>query len=158
MSADDWVCIFYLFLVWMRHHAQDATGGWVTLGLVFKWFSLWEFSLFDTPKGYFSGSPEPWSQSSHSKCSGFDFSRWWQCLWSGILEPLWGGNAGWKETLVALATAHAMLTYNVLVSEKSYEVMLRLAISPSPQPDSIFFSQSSTQESRTHHFSLVDFA
>ena len=33
----------------MRHPAQGAIGGWVMLGLVFKWFPLWEFSLFDTP-------------------------------------------------------------------------------------------------------------
>ena len=26
------------------------------LGLVFKWFPLYEFSLFDTPQGQFSGS------------------------------------------------------------------------------------------------------
>ena len=49
LSADDWVCTFFLFVVWMRHPAQGATGGWVMLGLVFKWFSLCEFSLFDTP-------------------------------------------------------------------------------------------------------------
>ena len=33
----------------MRHPAQGATGGWVTSGLVFKWFLLCEFSLFDLP-------------------------------------------------------------------------------------------------------------
>ena len=49
LSADDWVCIFVLFVVWMRCPAQSATGGWVVPGLVFKWFHLWEFSLFDTP-------------------------------------------------------------------------------------------------------------
>ena len=48
LSADDWVCIFVLFLVYMRHPAQCATGGWVMQGLVFKWFPLYEFSLFDT--------------------------------------------------------------------------------------------------------------
>ena len=32
----------------MRHPAQGATGGWVMLSLVFKWFALCEFSLFDT--------------------------------------------------------------------------------------------------------------
>ena len=32
----------------MKHPAQGATGGWVMLGLVFKWFPLYEFSLFDT--------------------------------------------------------------------------------------------------------------
>ena len=35
-------------VVWMRRLAQGATGGWVMPGLVFKWFPLWEFSLFDT--------------------------------------------------------------------------------------------------------------
>ena len=39
----------------MRRPAQGATGGWVMLGLVFKWFPLCEFSLFDTLYGYFSG-------------------------------------------------------------------------------------------------------
>ena len=36
----------------MKHPAQGATGGWVMLGLVFKRFPLYEFSLFDTPWGY----------------------------------------------------------------------------------------------------------
>ena len=49
LSADDWVCIFVLFVVWMRCPARGATGGWVMLGLVFKRFCLCEFSLFDTP-------------------------------------------------------------------------------------------------------------
>ena len=48
LSADDWVCIFVLFVVYMRHPSQGATGGWVMPGLEFKWFSLCEFSLFDT--------------------------------------------------------------------------------------------------------------
>ena len=29
LSADDWVCIFVLFVVWMRHPAQGATGEFV---------------------------------------------------------------------------------------------------------------------------------
>ena len=49
LSADDWVCILVLFIVWMRRSAQGATGGWVMQGLVFKWFPLCEFSIFDTP-------------------------------------------------------------------------------------------------------------
>ena len=49
LSADDWVCNFVLFVVWMGHPAQGATGAWVMLGLVFQWFPLCEFSLFDTP-------------------------------------------------------------------------------------------------------------
>ena len=50
MSADDWVCIFVLFVVQMRLPAQGATGGWVVPGLVFKWFSLCGFSLFILPR------------------------------------------------------------------------------------------------------------
>ena len=49
LFADDWVCIFVLFVVWISHPAQFAAGGWVMLGLVFKWFPLWGFLLFDTP-------------------------------------------------------------------------------------------------------------
>ena len=57
----------------MRHPAQGATGGWVMLGLVFKWSCLCEFSLFDITWGEFSGSLGSWSQCSHSKGSGLDF-------------------------------------------------------------------------------------
>ena len=49
LSADDRVCIFVLFVVYMRRPAQGATSGWVIPGLVFKSFPLCEFSLFDTP-------------------------------------------------------------------------------------------------------------
>ena len=48
LSADDWVCIFGLVVVEMRRPAQGATGCWLMPGLVFKWFPLCEFSLFDT--------------------------------------------------------------------------------------------------------------
>ena len=43
--SNDWVCIFVLFVVWMRCPAQDATGSWVMLGLVCEWLPLWEFYL-----------------------------------------------------------------------------------------------------------------
>ena len=49
LSADNWVCIFVLFVVLTRHPAQGAIGGLVMPGLVFKWFPLYEFSLPDTP-------------------------------------------------------------------------------------------------------------
>ena len=49
LSADDWICIFVLFVVCTRLPAQGANGGWVMPGLVFKRFPLCEFSLFDTP-------------------------------------------------------------------------------------------------------------
>ena len=42
------------------------------LGLIFKWFSLCEFSLFGTPLGQLSGSLGSWSHCSHSKGSGLD--------------------------------------------------------------------------------------
>ena len=51
LSADDWACIFVLFVVQMRRPAQGATGGWVMPGLVLKWLPLCEVSLFDTPYG-----------------------------------------------------------------------------------------------------------
>ena len=31
LSADDWICIFVFFVVWMRGPAQGATGSWVML-------------------------------------------------------------------------------------------------------------------------------
>ena len=40
LSADDWVYIFVLFVVWMKCPAQGATGGWVMPGLVLKLFPL----------------------------------------------------------------------------------------------------------------------
>ena len=48
LSADDSVCIFVFFVVQMRLPKLGASGGWVVLGLTFKWFCLCEFSLFDT--------------------------------------------------------------------------------------------------------------
>ena len=48
LSADDWVCIFTLFVVYMRCLAQGVTGGWVMPSVLFKWCLLYAFSLFDT--------------------------------------------------------------------------------------------------------------
>ena len=42
LSADDWVSIFVLFALWMRCPTLGVNGGWVILGLVFKWFNLCE--------------------------------------------------------------------------------------------------------------------
>ena len=47
LSADDWVCTLFLFVVYIRSPCQGATSGWVMLGVVFKWFHLYELSLFD---------------------------------------------------------------------------------------------------------------
>ena len=33
LSVDDWVCIFVLFVVWIRCPAQVASSGWVMLSL-----------------------------------------------------------------------------------------------------------------------------
>ena len=49
LSADNWVCIFVLFVVWMRRPEEGATDSWVMLGLVDKWLPLPDFSLFDIP-------------------------------------------------------------------------------------------------------------
>ena len=45
LHADDWACIFVLFVVYMRHTAQGATSGWMMLVFVFKRFPLCEFYL-----------------------------------------------------------------------------------------------------------------
>ena len=39
LSAGDWICIF---VFWLH---QGATGSWMWLGLIFRWFCLCEFSL-----------------------------------------------------------------------------------------------------------------
>ena len=41
-----WLGLNFCFICClMRHHSQSATGGWVMLNLVFKWFPLCEFYL-----------------------------------------------------------------------------------------------------------------
>jgi len=49
LSADDCVCIFVLFIVWVRHPAQGAVGSCVLLGVVYKWLPLCKFSLINPP-------------------------------------------------------------------------------------------------------------
>ena len=51
LSADDWVCVFVLLVVWVRHPALGAASNWVMLSLVYRWRLLWEFSLINTPWG-----------------------------------------------------------------------------------------------------------
>ena len=51
LSADDWDCIFVLFVVWISHSAQGATRGWVMPGPVSKRFPLCKLPLFDTHYG-----------------------------------------------------------------------------------------------------------
>ena len=40
LSVDDWVCVFVLFVVWMRCPAQGATDSWVMPDLVYRWLPL----------------------------------------------------------------------------------------------------------------------
>ena len=71
----------------MRCPAQVATSGWVMPGLVFKWFSLCEFSLFDTPWGYLllprassgkgNGTPLQRSCLENSRDAG----AWWAAVY-----------------------------------------------------------------------------
>ena len=49
LSADDWVCVFILFVVWVRHPAESPGGSWIMLVLAYRWRALWEFSLINTP-------------------------------------------------------------------------------------------------------------
>ena len=51
LSADDWVHVFVLLVVWVRHPALGAASNWVMLSLVYRWRLLWEFSLINTPWG-----------------------------------------------------------------------------------------------------------
>ena len=39
LSADDWVCVLTLLLIWVRRPALGATGSWEVLGLE----SVWSF-------------------------------------------------------------------------------------------------------------------
>ena len=39
-SAHDWVCVFVLLVIHMKHPSQGDTGGWVMPGFVFKLFPL----------------------------------------------------------------------------------------------------------------------
>ena len=48
LSADDWVCVFVLLVVWVRHPTMGAAGSWVMLSLVYRWRPLWKFSRINT--------------------------------------------------------------------------------------------------------------
>ena len=47
LFADDLVCVFVLFVVWMRRPAMHAAGSCMMPGIVYR--PLWEFSLINTP-------------------------------------------------------------------------------------------------------------
>ena len=50
-SANDLVCIFVLFIVWMRCSAQGVTGGWVMLGLYSSGFLCGSSYYLILPRG-----------------------------------------------------------------------------------------------------------
>ena len=37
LSADDWVCVFILLVVWLRHPALGAASSWVMPDLGYRW-------------------------------------------------------------------------------------------------------------------------
>ena len=47
LSADCWVCVPVLFIVWVRYSALGATGSLMEPGLGFGRRPLWEFSLIN---------------------------------------------------------------------------------------------------------------
>ena len=76
LSADDWVCVPVLPVVWVRCPALLAAGNWVLLGLRLRWRSLWMFSLINSPWGQkLSGGLESWSQHSHPRGLGLTFGQ-----------------------------------------------------------------------------------
>ena len=51
LFADDWNCVFVLFVIWMRHPAFGTAGIWMMLGLIYSSRPLREFLLINTPWG-----------------------------------------------------------------------------------------------------------
>ena len=51
LSADDWVSVFVLLVVWLRNSAVGVADSWVMPGLGYRWRPPWEFSLINTPWG-----------------------------------------------------------------------------------------------------------
>ena len=108
-----WLGLYFSFVVWMNHPAQGATGGWVMLGLVFKWLPLCEFSLLDASWGE-GWHPTPVLLPGKSRAAGhgvakgrtrlsdslslFTFMHWRRkCnpLQCSCLENLRDGGAWW---------------------------------------------------------------
>ena len=50
LSVDYWVRIFVLFVFWMRHPAQGATGGWVIQVLYSSGFLSVSFHYLILPR------------------------------------------------------------------------------------------------------------
>ena len=71
LSTNDWVCILVLLVVWVRHSALGEASRGVVPSLGYRWRSLWEFPLINTPWDQeFSSSLVSWTQDSHPRASG----------------------------------------------------------------------------------------
>jgi hypothetical protein len=51
LSADVWVYVFVLLVLWVRHPSLGAASSWVMLVLVYRWRPSWESSLSNMPWG-----------------------------------------------------------------------------------------------------------
>ena len=68
LSADDWVCVFVMLLIWVRHPALCVASSLVASDLGQRWKPSWEFSVISTLWDQeFSGSLVSWTQCSHSR-------------------------------------------------------------------------------------------
>lgn len=51
LSADNWICVLVLLVVWLRYSVLGAASYWVVPGLQYSWSLSWEFFLINTPWG-----------------------------------------------------------------------------------------------------------
>ena len=66
LSADDWIGVFVLLVIWVSCPVLGAPSSWVVPGLGYRWRPSWEFSLINSPWGQeFSDSLVSWTQCSH---------------------------------------------------------------------------------------------
>ena len=49
LSADNWICVLVLLVVWLRYPVLGAASYWVVPGLQYSWSLSWEFFLINTP-------------------------------------------------------------------------------------------------------------
>ena len=71
LSADDWVCVLVLLVACVRCPVLGDAGSCVLAGFGYKWRSLWEFSLINTPRGKeLSGGLVSWTQHSLHRDTG----------------------------------------------------------------------------------------
>ena len=51
LSADNWIGVLDLLVVWLRYPVLGAAGYWVVPGLQYSWSPSWGFFLINTPWG-----------------------------------------------------------------------------------------------------------